>query len=211
MTVSRRYTSGLAALFALGILATASLRIAPRFHDTCQVPASRVLESFTGESDAGVLAKRLPSSRIVNAFRGTIPHPMSETAHLTVRALRSFAPLELYEAPLHWLDEKLEPETHEVLTVEVDGQSVPIHVVRDRTRSPHHVVAYLFVYGSAPVASPWAAHMGSLPRLLAEGLEPMTLFVSDGPTVVVGAEDPVERRAIQWVSDAWRHYQTSCR
>jgi hypothetical protein len=208
---SSRFALGVALAFALATAIAALDRARARTAEGCATPTRLSLESLTGPRDEALFARQRPGSRMTDAFAGTIPHPLADDAVLRVRSVRSYSPSELYENPLRLLDLKLDPEDYVIQQVDVGSRSVPVHVVRDRTRSPHHVVAYLFVYRGEPVAGPLWAHLASLPALVLDGVEPMTLFISDGPTGLARAGDPVEQRAVEWVVSAWRRYEAACR
>jgi len=199
----------MAAALALGLAPVAMSSLHPRFRDACRNPAALQATSLIDGSRP--LGERLEERgpRDIQWSEGEIPLARQPAQPLHFQILRSYDARKLYEHTVRFASVKLEPEEHEVLRLTSKGVELPIHLVRDHTRSPSVVLAYLFAYRGRPVARPLLALLKDAPRQLLHGSAPLTLFL-------VEAKAPhrrtaaVEAVAEHWLVAAWHQYRTAC-
>ena len=139
---------------------------------------------------------------------GEVDNPASRKHPLRFQILRTTDPREIYERPIRFLDTQLEPEQRRVEWREVAGVELPIHVIRDHTSTPAHVVAYLLVHGTQPVETPLWSVLGDLWATLRGGHQPLTLFLIDG--AAAHRNDTAEPAAIAWIERAYAYFAKSC-
>jgi uncharacterized protein YjiS (DUF1127 family) len=81
--------------------------------------------------------------------------------------------------------------------------------MRSSGREAFHIVAYAFVFGNEPVASPFLAQLRGTLRELREGRRPLTIFLAGGAATPDTAPHR-EEIALRWIASAWRHYRGMC-
>jgi len=199
----------MAAALALGLAPVAMSSLHPRFRDPCRNPAAlqatSLIDGFRPLGER--LEKRGPHD--IQWSEGEIPRVGRPSEPLHFQILRSYDARKLYEHTVRFASEKLEPEEHEILPRISQGEELPIHLVRDHTRSPSVILAYLFAYRGRPVAQPLLALLEDAPRQLLRGSAPLTLFLVEARAPhrrTAAAEEAAER----WLVAAWRQYRMAC-
>ncbi len=207
--LSGRRGAAIAALMLATAAAVASSRLAPRAHDSCRSPdALRATSLIPGSTALGERLEDL-TPETFQWSEGRLEHPTWRNRPLHFQIVRSFAAPKLYERPTRLAGDKLEPEQHEVREIRVGEDTLPVHLVWDRTQEPVRLVAYLFAYQNRPVATPLLAQLRSAIGLLVSGPEPLTLFLVTGDAADENA-GAVEETALRWLRDAWSYFASAC-
>jgi hypothetical protein len=142
---------------------------------------------------------------------GEINATRSDVEPLSFRIIRTFRGRRVYLRPTIFLPERLEPDHIEVRWIDVDGERVPISIgtVFQHSKRSMKLAAYLFAYEDKPVIHPFREHLASaLPQVFG-GTRPLTLFLVSGYAKQDQIES-IERPALEWLANAWRHYRDSC-
>ena len=110
---------------------------------------------------------------------------------MDVWMIRSIRPAELYERPVRFLEHKVSPEIHDVLQIETERGTIPVHILEDHTIAPGGagaIVGYLFIYGNDPTAEAFWAHARHLWDSVIRGRAPLTLFMVSSQASRRGSE-----------------------
>lgn len=123
--------------------------------------------------------------------------------------IRSYDVKRLYHLPETSLVEHAIVERRGIEWVPADSEALPIHRAYYGDTDPAILVAYLLVYRSSPVASPYWAHLRAAPVELFSGRRPMTLFLvqARGSPGSLRQMEKVER---EWLLSSWEKYRSAC-
>jgi hypothetical protein len=123
--------------------------------------------------------------------------------------IRSYDAKRLYHRPETSLVEHANVERRGIEWVGAGSGALPIHRAYYFDTDPAIVVAYLLVYRSSPVASPFWVHLRGAPVELLSGGRPMTLFLiqARGSRGSLGEMEKVER---EWLLSSWEKYRSAC-
>ncbi len=125
---------------------------------------------------------------------------------------RSFDAKHLYYRPEYKLVQKARPASHEIVWIEMDDESVPVHrpIYQKRIRNPLiGLAAYVILYDGVPVENPYRTQLLSAPLQIVRGRLPTTLLFVWG---YVGETElaTAEARATDWLRSALRNYREIC-
>jgi hypothetical protein len=123
--------------------------------------------------------------------------------------IRSYDAKRLYHRPENSLVEHALVERRGIEWVQADSGALPIHRAYYGDTNPAIVVAYLLVYRSSPVASPYWPHLRAAPVELFSGRRPMTLFLIQAR----GSPDSLremEKVGREWLLASWEKYRSAC-
>jgi hypothetical protein len=123
--------------------------------------------------------------------------------------IRSYDAKRLYHRPETSLVEHAFVKSRGIEWVQADSGALPIHRAYYGATNPAIMVAYLLVYRSSPVASPYWPQLRAAPIELLSGRRPMTLFLIQArgsPDSVIEMEK-VER---EWLLSSWEKYRFAC-
>jgi len=123
--------------------------------------------------------------------------------------IRSYDAKRLYHRPENSLVEHAFVEQRGIEWVETDAGPLPIHRAYYGDTNPAIAVAYLLVYRSAPIASPYWPQLRAAPVELVTGSRPMTLFLvqARGSPARLEEMETIER---EWLLASWRNYRSAC-
>jgi len=124
--------------------------------------------------------------------------------------VRSYDAKRLYHRPENSLVEEQAVVERRVIEWVQDGSgSLPIHRAYYGDTDPAIAVAYLLVYRSAPVASPYWPQLRAAPAEVVTGSRPMTLFLvqARGSPARLPEMEKIER---EWLLSSWRNYRSAC-
>ena len=204
--LSRRFLGALVACLALGAVAAWVLSVRTGRWETCRYPE----EVRRAPSVAGAYTS-IPAGKKDGVFEITeqkITDPTSRTPiHLVVA--RSDRPFSLFG---NWFL-KIRPPIDAVemnsLTLQVDGQAVPVQEVRTASEGVTHLAVALFVSDGRPIDSVLGSQLGRIGQQLVRGTLPLTMYAADG-WAPVGQEDPIAKALQAWLADAWKHHRRVC-
>ena len=175
--------------------------------DDCKAPAALVLAfapaSDTGGSREAWMRKHFESS---HWQEGSLSR---DGLNFDFSIVRSYDVTRLYHRPESSLVEKAIVERREIEWVKTDSGALPIHWAYYGKTEPAILAAYLLVYRSSPIASPYWPHVRAAPSELFTGSRPMTLLLiqARGPRPSLPEMEEVER---EWLLSAWDKYRSAC-
>ena len=181
----------------------------PQRRDTCAHPeVLSVTGLIEGSQPEGERRSSLSADNI-QWSEGLIADLSFPRDPMVFRIVRSYSVLKAAEHPVGLMPVRIEPETVRLELVDTPDGQLPVHVLHSSGRESFHVVAYAFVFGNEPVASPILAQLEGLLRELREGRRPLTIFLAGGAATAETAPHR-EEIALRWIASAWRHYRGMC-
>ena len=181
----------------------------PQRRDTCARPeVLSVTGLIEGSQPGGERRSDLDADNI-QWSEGHITDPSFPRDPMVFRIVRSYGVLKRAEHPVGLMPIRIEPETVRLELVDTQGGRLPVHVIRSSGREAFDVVAYAFVFGNEPVASPFLAQLEGALRELREGRRPLTIFLAGGAATSETAPHR-EEIALRWIAAAWQHYRVMC-
>jgi len=123
--------------------------------------------------------------------------------------IHSYDAKRLYHRPENFLVEHAIVERRGIEWVPADSGALPIHRAYYRDTDPAILVAYLLVYRSSPVASPYWPHLRAAPIELFSGRRPMTLFLIQARGSP-GSLREMEKVGREWLLSSWEKYRSAC-
>jgi hypothetical protein len=123
--------------------------------------------------------------------------------------VRSYDVKRLYYRPEGGLVGDRMVEKRQIEWISTKSDALPIHRVYYSNTDPARAVAYLLMYRSSPVASPYCPQLRSAPLELFSGRHPMTLFLiqTRGPASSLREMEVAER---EWLLASWDKYRSAC-
>jgi hypothetical protein len=181
----------------------------PQRRDTCARPeVLSVTGLIEGSQPEGERRGNLDADNI-QWSEGLIADPSFPRDPMVFRIVRSYGVLKTAEHPVGLMPVRIEPETVRLELVDTADGPIPVHVMHSSGREAFHVVAYAFVFGNEPVASPFLAQLQGVLRELREGRRPLTIFLAAGAATPETAPHR-EEIALRWIASAWQHYGVMC-
>lgn len=204
MKVATRYCLAIVLLGSLATAATWSTWLAPEREDPCRAPdLLRLTGLIDGTRPSGQRSEVIDDT-VIQWSEGSL-----EDEAFRFRIVRSYAVGKASERPLRLTPRQGEAEQIETVMRPTPWGTLPIQLVRTSGMRSFDVVAYLFVLGNEPVASPVLSLMRNAFVPGRRGRPPLTILLVSAPVT----PDNVERGreiALQWVEDAWGHYRSVC-
>jgi len=181
----------------------------PQRRDTCARPEVLSVTGLIQGSRPEGERRSLLGADNIQWSEGTITDPRFPKDPMTFRIVRSYRVLKTAEHPVGLMPVRIEPETVRLELVATPDGQLPVHVMRSSGREAFHVVAYSFVFGNEPVASPFTAQLAGVLRELREGRRPLTVLLAGGAATQESAPHR-EEIALRWIASAWQHYRNMC-
>ena len=173
--LSLRYVRPLSACLLLALIPVVVHSYFQTEIDDCKSPRAFVPESAqaspSGGSRDGWMRERFQSSQWNEGsfFRDGLRFDFS--------IIRSYDAKRLYHRPENSLVEHAIVERRGIEWVQAHSGALPIHRAYYGNTDPAILVAYLLVYRSSPIASPYWPQLRAAPVQVFSGLRPMTLFL----------------------------------
>jgi hypothetical protein len=123
--------------------------------------------------------------------------------------IRSYDAKRLYHRPETSLVQHANVERRGMDWVKTDSGVLPIHRAYYGETDPAIVAAYLLVYRSSAVASPYWPQLRAAPVQLLSGRRPMTLFFIQARGSP-GSLQEVEKVEREWLLSSWETYRSAC-
>jgi hypothetical protein len=174
--------------------------------DDCKAPSAFVPASApasdTGGSRDAWMRKHFESSQW---HEGNLSR---DGLNFDFSIIRSYDAKRLYHRPETSLEQAI-VERRGIEWVQADSGVLPIHRAYYGNTDPAILVAYLLVYRSSPVASPYWPQLLAAPVQLFSGRRPMTLFLirARGSPGSLREMEKVER---EWLLSSWERYRSAC-
>ncbi|MCP5066421.1 MAG: hypothetical protein GY946_07625, partial [bacterium] len=140
----------------------------PRRFDPCRQPAAiSVTSLISGSTHKG--SRNSNREDVTLWVEGTFENPLSNEAPFRYQIIRSYDLLHQSARPVNLVSDKIDAEHHRVENLEIDGQTVPVHIVEDYTTTPNRLIAYLHIHGIDPTESLFSDQLGRLPEIVRTG------------------------------------------
>jgi hypothetical protein len=123
--------------------------------------------------------------------------------------LRSYDAKRLYHHPENYFANRAFVRERRIEWVSTHSGAVPIHRVYYSDPNAAVLVAYLLVYRSSPVASPYWAQLRAAPVELFSGRTPMTLFLIQARGAP-GTFPVMENVGREWLVSSLGNYRSAC-
>ena len=207
--LSNRHVAALIALLLLALAPVAVNSYAGRQSDTCaDAVALEALPTPAGGS-SWKDSRDLHGSGVFLWKEAEADAEDEGRDALRFRMVRSVNPLEMTLMPHAYVGAQNQFYTHDVVWIDSEGGRIPVHTRRAETSGMIRTMAYLFVVDGRPVVEPMrAAAEGILERLL-QGPRPGTLYWASGSSLPAAGPE-MERRASEWVEEAWQRHRHVC-
>jgi len=205
--LSDRYVRPLAVCFLLALIPVVLHSYLKVENDDCKAPLAFMLESPQASSSSG---KRVAWMReFFQSSQWQEGSFFKDGVRFDFSIIRSYDAKRLYHRPETSLVEHAIVQNREIEWVQADSGALPIHRAYYGNTDPAIVVAYLLVYHSSPVASPYWPHLRTAPVELFSGRRPMTLFFiqARGSPGRFGEMEKVEQ---EWLLSSWDKYRSAC-
>jgi hypothetical protein len=201
--VSTRYVVPLAVCLLLVLIPVAMHSYFQTNRDDCANPSAIVPVDHPAGSRDAFLHTRFQSPQFME---GSF---LSKEGRFNYSIIRSYDPKRLYHRPENSLVEHAVVTRRAIEWVPTDAGAVPIHRAYYDEEDQALVVAYLLVFRSSPVASPYWPHLRAAFSELFTGSHPMTLYFiqARGLPESVPEMEKVER---EWLVSSWEKYRTAC-
>ncbi len=206
--LSRRFVITIAAILGVSGATMAWFTIHPHQQDPCQNPGALEITSLIPGARHLRIRTDLPEAAILWA-EGEFTNPLADQHPYRYQIVRGFNTLRISTHPVSYVANDVDGEVQRTIQVEVDGQSLSIHVVEDFTRSPPRLIAYLQIYGTTPTASPIGSHLRNLRAVLSHGTQPVTTVIVDGLVTRKGLPE-AEKAISEWIGGAWTFIDRFC-
>ncbi|MGA2369360.1 MAG: hypothetical protein ACLP3R_19525 [Candidatus Korobacteraceae bacterium] len=124
--------------------------------------------------------------------------------------IRSYDAKRLYHRPENSLVEHaFVVKSRDIEWVPADSGALPIHRAYYEDMDPAILAAYVLVYRSSPIASPYWPQLRAAPVELLSGRRPMTLFFiqARGSAGRLREMEDVQR---EWLLSSWENYCSAC-
>ena len=203
--ISTRFVIPMLVLLTLALVPVARAVLAPNRVDDCAdknilLEADRIDPNSTVEEvRTGSRRSYLATGRIQPTHRRQAPLEYTITrAHgLPRRFLHPSRPI------------SLEPDRHELVWLEVDGDRLPVHMAYQTIDRGTHFAAYFFAYENTPVTGAFWTRARMALSDMVHGTKPLTLVSVTGSAGQLYLER-TEERAREWLAAAWKHHRAAC-
>lgn len=160
----------------------------------------------------GVVAQRGTLPKTGEDFiEGKLATLAPRVSFMKFRVVRGFDPASFFRPDLltSFGENQFREFDAEMLYLDADGQSVPVHWVANRIGSHLWFRGVFYVYEGRPVASPLVAGIRSGGEQIFSGTRPFTVFM-----IISLGRDAKEELMVEstqaWLLDAWRAYRDAC-
>jgi hypothetical protein len=202
---------GRVALLTLVLLCAAGagvvrLSIRPHTDETCADWRALSEPEGIGLPTDGVRVDGGPRSRTMD---GLVLSPDGGSPALFFTIRRTFQLPNWLMRPTTAIPGPREPDRLETRTLDVDGTPVHVRFAYAMHRSHERFAVYTLAYDGRSILSAFWLRVLEAPRAIVRGARPITYI---GVANSAGLMDLAnqERRAIEFIEAAWRHYRRSC-
>ena len=129
---------------------------------------------------------------------------------IRTRMIRDFGIFLPWLHPTAGIGEDFRADEERLEWIETSAGKLPVHLRYQYTKSRVRIIAYGYVYGLEPVASPFGAALRDSFRAVVEGSHPLTVMLVAG-AIEHGRLPVLQDAAIRWLADAFLRYEEVCR
>ncbi len=205
--LSLRYLYPLSACLLLALIPVVVHSYLHAEIDDCKAPWALAPQSAQA-SDSGGRRDAMMRERF-ESFQAQEGSFLRNGLRFDFSIIRSYDAKRLYHRPETSLVEHAIVERREIEWVPEASGALPIHRVYYGDTDPAILVAYLLVYHSSPVASPYWPQLRAAPIELFGGRRPMTLFLIQARGSPGSLQD-VEKVERDWLLSSWEKYRSAC-
>jgi len=205
--LSLRYVRPLSVCFLLALIPVAIHSYFRAEIDDCKVPRAFMPESAQASGSRG--SRDAWMREFFQSSQWEEGSFVRDGMRFDFSIIRSYDAKRLYHRPETSLVERAIVERRGIEWVRADSGALPIHRAYYSETDPAIVAAYLLVYRSSPVASPYWAHLRAAPVELLSGRRPMTLFFIQARGSP-GSLREVEKAEREWLLSSWEKYRSAC-
>ncbi|MCP5059198.1 MAG: hypothetical protein GY937_21035 [bacterium] len=207
--LSRRFVLAIAGLLGVTAILVAILTVRPHRFDPCAHPQTLSVTSLIPGAKHLETKELGPDSRYLMRTEGTFSNPISRKAPFEYEIVRSFDVLNMALRPVTLVAPQIDAEHHRLESIDVDGTSIPVHIVEDFTKQPPQLIAYIQAYGLTPSSNPMASHLLNFLGVLRHGTPAVTTVIVNGPITRAGQPE-AEESALRWLGDSWKFIERFC-
>lgn len=141
--------------------------------------------------------------------RGELDRRTPANVEIPYELVRSDNATQVFAEPSRPLSRPLDPDQVEVHRIDVDGESVPVHVEQQALPGHIHIAAYVFEYDGQAVESLLPIQLRTAATQIVRGTRPITLYAIHAMARKGHPEDALEP-AFAWLTEAWRRHRAVC-
>lgn len=171
--------------------------------DDCSGTLSLVPAARSDTTHAAFLQERFDSFQLSEGGFA------QDGVHFDYTIIRSYDPKRLYHRPEKSLVLHADVASRSIEWLPASSGPLPIHLAHYREEGQAIAVAYLLVFGSSPVASPYWPHLRAAPFEMFAGRRPMTLVLIQARGFPNDLHN-MERVEDEWLVSWWEKYRTAC-
>lgn len=175
--------------------------------DDCKAPRAFVPESAQASHSGG--SRDAWMRELFQSSQWDEGSFLREGLRFDFSIIRSYDAKRLYHRPETSLVERAVVERRGMDWVNTDSGVLPIHRAYYGATDPVIVAAYLLVYRSSPVASPYWPQLRAAPVQLLSGRRPMTLFFIQARASPSSLRE-MEKVERDWLLSSWEKYRSVC-
>ena len=205
--MSRQLTAGLTlALLCMAGLGALSFQWRPRLDDTCRDRKALFDPEGLDQKLAGVSVSGGPRMKFMDGY--VVSDDVALPLYFTIR--RTFELPNWLIRPTTAIPGPKEPDRFEERILDVDGSPVRVQFAYAMHPFRERFVAYVLAYDGEPYVSSFWLRLFEAPRAIVRGARPITYMgvASDVGRLLLTEQ---EERAEEFLREAWRHYERSCR
>jgi hypothetical protein len=178
----------------------------PRIYETCANPQALFDPELLGVQTAGVNVSGTRLQRSMNGYLISEDSPLPLA--FTIR--RTFHLPNWLIRPTTAIPGPREPDVFETRTLDIDGKAVHLRIAYAMHRGHERFAVYTLAYeGESSLSGFWLRLVES-PIAVLDGIRPITYIgvAADASRIIIPEQ---ERRAVEFLETAWRHYERACR
>ena len=178
----------------------------PRIYETCANPQALFDPELLGVQTAGVNVSGTRLQRSMNGYLISEDSPLPLA--FTIR--RTFHLPNWLIRPTTAIPGPREPDVFETRTLDVDGTTVHARFAYAMYRQHARFAVYTLAYAGQSSLSGFWLRLSEAPFAAFQGIRPITYIgvATDVSRIILPEQ---ERRAIEFLELAWRHYERACR
>jgi hypothetical protein len=205
--LSLRYVLPLSACLLLALIPVVVHSYIQVQIDDCKAPSAFVAESAQAEHSGG--SRDAWMRERFQSFQWDEGSFFRDGLRFDFSIVRSYDAKRLYHRPETSLVQHAIVNSRGIEWVRADSGALPIHRAYYGDTDPATMVAYLLVYRSSPVASPYWPHLRAASVQLFTGRRPMTLFLIQARGSPRSLRE-MEKVGREWLLTSWEKYRSAC-
>jgi hypothetical protein len=141
--------------------------------------------------------------------RGELDRRTPANVEIPYELVRSDNATQVFAEPSRPLSRPLDPDQLEIHRIDVDGESVPVHVEQQALPGYIHIAAYVFEYDGRAVETLLPMQLRTAAAQIVNGTRPITQYAIHAMARKGHPEDALEP-AFAWLTEAWRRHRAVC-